>query len=340
MVMQPLTGTARGFDGRSSLAHTLDLRLERSPAPAELHIGGWPTGPQRVPVAALALGAAQAGSPCPVGLPDGATLWVDDTAFAQALRAAQGPTSWVERAIGDARAVAAAVLLLVLLVGWFVQTGAGQLATAVLPLVPSRVDQAIGNQAWELIDKQWFVPSQHGARCEALGRRFEQAARSFDPTVALRPLACRRSRDGASGFNAFALPNGQIVLVDGLIEAFNDDQLMVILGHELAHVRHRHGMQALMRQLGVLAVTGAVLGDFSTVAATTLATLRGLAYSRDAEREADAEALRFMASAGLPRALWLEVWDRMALEVARSGGEPPTWLSTHPQIRERRRLAE
>jgi Zn-dependent protease with chaperone function len=213
-------------------------------------------------------------------------------------------------------------------------------AAAVLLLVPSRVDQAIGNQAWEMIDKQWFVPTQHGARCEALGRRFEHSAHSFAPTVTLRPLACRRSQDGASGFNAFALPNGQIVLMDGLIEAFNDDQLMVILGHELAHVRHRHGMQALMRQLGVLAVAGAVLGDFSTVAATTLATLRGLAYSRDAEREADTEALRFMASAGLPPALWIEVWDRMALEVARSGSEPPTWLSTHPQISERRRLAE
>lgn len=296
----------------------LDLRLERGPAAAELHIGGWPSGPQRVSVAALALGAAQTGAPCPVGLPEGGTLWVDDTAFAQALRAAQGRTSWVERAIGDARAV----------------------ATAVLPLVPSRVDQAIGNQAWEMIDKQWFVPTQHGARCEALGRRFEHSAHSFAPTVTLRPLACRRSQDGASGFNAFALPNGQIVLMDGLIEAFNDDQLMVILGHELAHVRHRHGMQALMRQLGVLAVAGAVLGDFSTVAATTLATLRGLAYSRDAEREADTEALRFMASAGLPPALWIEVWDRMALEVARSGSEPPTWLSTHPQISERRRLAE
>lgn len=296
----------------------LDLRLERGPAAAELHIGGWPSGPQRVSVAARALGAAQTGAPCPVGLPEGGTLWVDDTAFAQALRAAQGRTSWVERAIGDARAV----------------------ATAVLPLVPSRVDQAIGNQAWEMIDKQWFVPTQHGARCEALGRRFEHSARTFAPTVTLRPLACRRSQDGASGFNAFALPNGQIVLMDGLIEAFNDDQLMVILGHELAHVRHRHGMQALMRQLGVLAVAGAVLGDFSTVAATTLATLRGLAYSRDAEREADTEALRFMASAGLPPALWIEVWDRMALEVARSGSEPPTWLSTHPQISERRRLAE
>lgn len=327
---------ARAFDGRSTRPQAVLLRFE-APTLQVLDASD-PTAPARsYPAAQLRVGEAIGAAACPVRLPDGGTLWLDDTALAQALRQAAGGMGPVVRAIGSWPAVLVAVLLLVGLLGWFSHSGAGQMARAALPLVPERVDREIGNRAWASIDGQWLRPSQHTERCRALAERFDRAAVAFDARNRLPLVLCRRTPEGA-GFNAFALPNGQIVLLDGLVQALTDDQLMVVLGHELAHVRERHGMQALLRQMGLLAVAGVALGDFSTIAAASMAGLQGLSYSRDAEREADAEALRFMASAGLPPRLWAEVWQRFAQEEARGGGGLPPWASSHPPTEERQRL--
>ena len=336
---------ARVFDGRSTRAQAVLLRLEG----ATLQLLAAEGPPRGYPAAQLLVGealgeaagesagAAPGAAACPVRLPDGGTLWLDEGPLAQALRQAAGGPGPVARAIGSGPAVLAALLLLVLLVLWFGHSGAGQMARAVLPLVPQSVDRAIGDRAWESIDGEWLQPTRHAERCRQLALRFERAVAAFDPGRTLPPVVCRRSSEGG-GFNAFALPNGQIVLLDGLVQAFTDDQLMVVLGHELAHVQERHGMQGLMRQMGLLAVAGVALGDFSSIAAASLAGLQGLSYSRDAEREADAGALRFMASAGLPPQLWAEVWQRFAQEEARGGGGLPPWISSHPSTEERRRL--
>lgn len=327
---------ARAFDGHSTQARAVLLRLQAS----TLHVvdADDPSGAaRRYPAAQLQVGEAVGAAACPVRLPDGGTLWLEDAPLAQALRQASGGPGPVARAIGSWPAVLVAVLLLVALLGWFGHSGAGQMARAVLPLVPQSVDREIGNRAWASIDGQWLKPSQHTERCRALAERFDRAAVAFDARNRLPLVLCRRTNEGG-GFNAFALPNGQIVLLDGLVQALTDDQLMVVLGHELAHVRERHSMQALLRQMGLLAVAGVALGDFSTVAAASMAGLQGLSYSRDAEREADAEALRFMASAGLPPRLWAEVWQRFAQEEARGGGGLPPWMSSHPTTEERQRL--
>jgi Zn-dependent protease with chaperone function len=327
---------ARAFDGRSTQARAVLLRLEAS----TLHVkdAADPTSAARsYPAAQLQVGEAAGAAACPVRLPDGGTLWLEDAPLAQALRQAAGGPGPVARAIGSWPAVAMAVVMLVALLGWFGHSGAGQMARAVLPLVPESVDREIGDRAWASIDGQWLRPSRHTERCRALALRFENALTRFDSGAPLPELACRRTPEGG-GFNAFALPNGQIVLLDGLVEALTDDQLMVVLGHELAHVRERHGMQGLMRQMGLLAVAGVALGDFSTIAAASMAGLQGLSYSREAEREADAGALRFMASAGLPPRLWAEVWQRFAQEEARGGGGLPPWMSSHPSTEERQRL--
>lgn len=325
---------ARAFDGHSTLARAVALQFDGD----TLHVHD-PAGPSKAyAVAQLQVGDGTSDGRCPLRLSDGGTLWLEDVALATALRQARGSQSWVAQAIASPKAVLAALVLLVALTVWFGHSGAGLAARAVLPLVPAGIDRAIGNSAWLTLERQWLRATHHPERCQALALRFDQAVQAHAPGPGLPPVQCRRTGE-AAGFNAFALPNGQIVLLDGMLDAFSDDQLMVVLGHELAHVRERHTMQALMRQMGLLAMAGAVLGDFSGAAVTALVGLRGLTYGRDAEREADAHALRFMASAGLPPKLWGEVWQGFALQEARSGGGLPLWASSHPPTEERQRLA-
>jgi len=230
-------------------------------------------------------------------------------------------------------------VLLVTLLTWFDRQGAALAARAALQWVPQRVDSAIGEQAMQLLDNERFTASKvDEVRQWELRKRFSDSAARHAPQTPFE-LEFRRMKHEA-GFNAFALPGGTIVLLDGMAERLDDDEVMVVLGHELGHVAHRHALEGVMRSFGLLAVAGTALGDFSQMAATSVATLQGLRHQRDAEREADAFGARLTGAMGLPPAVMQSVWRKLQAEEQDKGADVvPPWLSTHPSTEERLREA-
>ncbi len=98
--------------------------------------------------------------------------------------------------------------------------------------------------------------------------------------------------------NAFAAPGGYIVIFSGLIEkAENADEVAGVLAHELGHVIHRHPTRALVRDVGTMVVLSVVFSSLGDAANAIYLgqRLMQLSYSRDAEREADREALKLLA---------------------------------------------
>lgn len=142
--------------------------------------------------------------------------------------------------------------------------------------------------------------------------------------------------------NAFALPGGKVGFYTGLIDlAENDDEIAIVMGHEVAHVTSRHGgermSQHLLGALGGLALAVGTSRDRNheafMMAYGASFTLGTLAFSRSHELEADAVGLRFAARAGYDPRAGISFWQKME---ARSGGNaPPKWLSTHPPSSER-----
>ncbi len=330
--------TARWFDGRSTRTHDVRLHREGDELVMRHSADGWL---QRHALSSLNPAEAWAAGPLPVALADGSTLWVPQSQRAllypgQAVR----PSGWVARWIASWAGVGAAVLVLLALLIWFDRQGVGLMAEAVVEVTPLRVDAALGKKAAEQIEQRWLAPSTlNPQRRQALQARFAEVAQRMQPGTPVR-LEFRRWKN-AAGYNAFALPHGLIFVLDGLAADMTDDELMAVLGHEMGHVEHRHGMKGLLRSLGLLAVAGTVLTDFSTVAATTVSSLQSFRYGRDAEREADAYARRFVAAAGLPPTVLLQVWRKFLEEQRRSGvDEVPGWLSTHPSTEERLRTEE
>lgn len=138
--------------------------------------------------------------------------------------------------------------------------------------------------------------------------------------------------------NAFALPGGRIGVNKGMFTvASNQDQLAVVLGHELSHVVARHGAERVSDNY---AVQGAVLAG--TLYAGTRGTNAGYAaaalglgaevgillpFSRVQESEADTLGQRYMAQAGFDPRAAVTLWQKMA---AKGGAKPPAFLSTHP----------
>ena len=139
--------------------------------------------------------------------------------------------------------------------------------------------------------------------------------------------------------NAFAMPGGKIGFNVGMFTyASSDDDIAVILGHEVAHVLSQHSneriSQALLVQVGALAVDASTQNQSTHVRKAWrdgfgLATQYGaiMPFSRSHESEADHLGLIFMARAGYnPEAAPL-FWHRFS---AASTTKPPEFFSTHP----------
>jgi predicted Zn-dependent protease len=141
--------------------------------------------------------------------------------------------------------------------------------------------------------------------------------------------------------NAFALPGGKVGVYTGLIKlAASDDEIAIVMGHEIAHVTSRHGAERTSQNyaiagVGLLAAIGMEVKDVDpakrnmALAAYGVGSQVGLAlpYSRLHETEADSVGLRFAAGAGYDPRAGATFWKKMA---AKGGAKPPEFLSTHP----------
>jgi len=134
--------------------------------------------------------------------------------------------------------------------------------------------------------------------------------------------------------NAVALPGGQVLLFDGIVQqAESPEELAGVLGHEVGHVRERHVMTALMRQFGL----SILLAGANSGVTNTAAGIASMGYSRDAEREADDFARARMAESNISPVPTAGFFERMAKESGERKGSNAVvgWLASHPAAVER-----
>ncbi|WOO43533.1 M48 family metallopeptidase [Rubellicoccus peritrichatus] len=141
--------------------------------------------------------------------------------------------------------------------------------------------------------------------------------------------------------NAFAMPGGRVGFYTGIFPLFdNDDDLAVVMGHEIAHVSAKHGQERVSQQMAAqVAGLGLALGlglsetDNTTSQIAMAAFGAGasvgvlLPFSRSSESEADHIGLIYSSAAGYDPRRSIVLWQRMADQ---GGPRPPEFLSTHP----------
>ncbi len=100
--------------------------------------------------------------------------------------------------------------------------------------------------------------------------------------------------------NAFALPDGTVVMNSGLILAADHaDEVLGVLSHELSHVRHQHGMRQVIGGAGTYLIISGLVGDVSGILALlsdAAPLLLTQSYSRNFETEADREGAKLMTA--------------------------------------------
>lgn len=316
----PPSIAANYFDGVSARARRVRLHMARG----QLWISGERSGDRTDPIAfSVPTSAVQWPERTRHGLRtahlrDGGSLQALDAAAWDAWARASGlGESAVVRAQQNWRATAIAVVLLLVLAGAGYQWGVPWMARVALAALPPSVDRSIGSLALRSFEGPLLAPSTvPAARQAALRAAFDRAVRRAHaegdrPAYELRFYA---SPKNGLGPNAFALPGGAIVVTDELVRllADRDDVLIGVLGHELGHVRQRHGMRLLLQTAVIGTAASLAWGDFSWLLAAGPAVLGQNAYSRDFERDADGEAITLLRANGLSPAVMIELFDRLA----------------------------
>jgi Zn-dependent protease with chaperone function len=138
--------------------------------------------------------------------------------------------------------------------------------------------------------------------------------------------------------NAFALPDGIVVVTDELVElSQNEDEVVAVLAHEVGHVRGRHALRMLLQGAGVAAITLAVFGDVSStsaLAASVPTVLINAKHSREFEVEADEFAKQWLREHGIPQRRFDDLLCRLE-KSSPAGDETITYLRSHPPTAER-----
>ena len=130
--------------------------------------------------------------------------------------------------------------------------------------------------------------------------------------------------------NAFALPGGYVVVFTGLMKkADSGEEVAGVLGHELNHVLQRHGLERIVKNLGIMAVVAIIVGDQQGLiglmrqVGVELLTLK---FDRAQEMEADLTGLQLMYRAKIDPKGMITFFQKLS---EKDEGRLE-WLSTHP----------
>lgn len=213
--------------------------------------------------------------------------------------------------------------------------------------VPDAVLQKMGDSTLETLDRFMLKPSKlDAARQRELNEAYARLKQPTGPQLNYR-IIYRSSPD--MGANAFALPDGSIVMLDELVDLTRDDnEILAVLAHERGHIERRHAMRMVLQSSVVGLVLAWYVGDVSGLLATAPAIIMQAKYSRDMEREADEYAERTLQLNGLSPCLLATILDKLeAAHLAKNAmekqpaadagkrNEAMDYLSSHPATRER-----
>lgn len=331
--MIPFSGTY--FDGKSSKPYPVSISFDG----IYLHISGAGGTPElEIPLRNCRFTPPLGKTRRSLLLPNGARCDTQDLpafAFLEKSKSANRGMRLVHFLESRWRLAAGCLLCLIACVWVFTAYGIPLLAKHVAYTIPTEISEKVSRKTLQMLDQNFFKPSElDSARVAELQETFHNLGREAESDFNYRLLFRRSPRIGP---NAFALPSGQIVMTDELVTlAENDEELVGILVHEMAHVDQRHGMRMLFQNAGAFLLISALVGDVASItsmAATLPTLLVKSGYSRKFEREADQAAGAYFIRKGRDTKSYRDILLRLSEN--RPENPAMSMISSHPETEKR-----
>mgnify|MGYP001592502454 CR=1 FL=1 len=163
---------------------------------------------------------------------------------------------------------------------------------------------------------------------------------NFAFRLSVKPLDVAFRMVDEQEVNAGASAN-LVVVTYGLMRFVkSDDEIAVVLAHELAHIARSHhlkgsGIGLISMLAGIAAGIGAdkVSPGSSDMVIRAVSSAFNARFSQDFEREADYFGLKYVYLSGFNIEAGVDVWERFAIEIPESMTR--SFFSTHPSSPER-----
>ena len=251
-----------------------------------------------------------------VGAPRAVTDQLEKVASTRA-RAKAGRLSLMAVLVG----ILAAIILLL----WM---GFGWAASRIVEEVPPQWEVEIGRSAAVDILEQHAICSD-----PAMNKAVQELGSRLVMGLGMTPYRWQIRIIDDDEVNAFALPGGYVFINRGLLERSTDGyQVAGVLAHEFQHVLHRHGIKNMVRQIGLMIIVYAVVGNTGEIESFLVgnaANLASMSFSRDQETEADLHGMELIYKAALEPTGLMRFMEMLSEEEGLAGSIP-TILSTHP----------
>ena len=286
--------------------------------------------------------SARVGSiPRRVTFPDGSVFdtWDNDGIdryLAARGRGGAGLVHWLEQF--RLRLVVIVLMAFVLGAGVY-RYGVPALVEIAVRVTPPIVPELMAKGTMQALDTATFSPTTlPEAKRRAIADGFARIAALSPRGAAGYTLNFRDG--GAIGPNAFALPDGTLVVTDQLVTLAGDDTEMIVgvLAHEIGHVELEHSLRQLYRAAGMTGLIMLIAGDVGSGVEDVLVQgggLLALSHSRAAEAAADRRSVELMARAGYDPAAIARFFALLEDKLGDRSGT--TILSTHPGTPERKK---
>jgi len=234
---------------------------------------------------------------------------------------------------------AIAALFITGLVTWLgIRYAVPALAARAAILIPTTVDERLGKESLQILDKGFLEPTKlPQARQDEIRADFARIVSGVNSGHNYR-LEFRGG--GKIGANALALPSGIVIMTDELVElAENRDQIVAVLAHEVGHVVHRHSLRSIVQSSASAAVMAGVLGDMTSISSLIAAAptvLLQAKFSREHETEADDFSYDWLRTHNIPTHHFGDLLKRLEESHGGSGdGHSFSYFSSHPRTAER-----
>lgn len=202
-------------------------------------------------------------------------------------------------------------------------------------LIDTKEEIALGEQSAKAVLNQSKISAnrQQTQMIERVGKRIASVAERPDFSWEFYLL-------DEEQVNAFCLPGGKVFVYTGIMPLVaNDDELAVILSHEIAHTVLRHGAERMSMQT-LQQIGGGLLGFVIGTQAPGYSNLFNQAYSigsnvgvmlpfsRSHELEADRAGIILMQKAGYNPQAAISFWQKMSA----NGKKAPLTSFRHTQV--------